>query len=549
MPSLTHTLQGLDFGYLRIIAEILGVELQATSTSQALAELVEKIQDRSLLEEVVADLPDEGRAALEDLLTHGGRLPWSLFIRRYGPVREMGAGRRDREKPHHSLISASEQLWYRALVGRAFFDTPDGPEEFAYIPENLLPLLPKLQINPGDLPGRPASSAERNHPSLASDLILEDACTLLAALRLALPFEAIPLVQARGPLPLTPVALQQLLNSAGLLDVQGQPLPEPTRAFLEASRGEALQQLVRAWLDSSTFNELALLPELGMEGEWDNEPRRARQAVLDLIEALPVGTWWSLNAFIAWMREKTPDFQRPAGDYDSWFIRDQRTGEFLRGFDHWNEVEGALLRFLIGGPLYWMGIVDLASPGKGESPQAFHLSSWAASLLDGKAPKGLPVEDQAIQVRSDSRLRLPLPTPRAIRYQIARFCAWEGFDGEAYRYRLTPASLEKARSQGLRSSHLLGLLRKHSQTLPPALVKAVERWEEQGSQARLERLLVLRLKNPKILQELRASRANRFLGEPLGPTTVIVKPGAAEKVLAALAEMGYLGSCELDQTG
>jgi hypothetical protein len=129
-----------------------------------------------------------------------------------------------------------------------------------------------------------------------------------------------------------------------------------------------------------------------------------------------------------------------------------------------------------------------------------------------------------------------------VRYQIARFCAWEGFDGEAYLYRLTPASLEHARRQGLRSSHLLALLRKHGQALPPSLIRAVERWEEQGSQAQLEGLLVLRLNSPELLQELRASRAARYLGDPLGPAAVIVKPGATEKVLAALAEMGYLGS-------
>jgi hypothetical protein len=57
----------------------------------------------------------------------------------------------------------------------------------------------------------------------------------------------------------------------------------------------------------------------------------------------------------------------------------------------------------------------------------------------------------------------------------------------------------------------------------------------------MEHALVLRLSSPEILQELRTSRAARFLGDPLGPTTVIVNPGAREKVLAALAEMGYLG--------
>jgi len=57
--------------------------------------------------------------------------------------------------------------------------------------------------------------------------------------------------------------------------------------------------------------------------------------------------------------------------------------------------------------------------------------------------------------------------------------------------------------------------------------------------------VVLRLSSPKLLTELRKSRAARFLGDPLGPTAVIVQPGAWKKVLAILAELGYLGEARV----
>jgi hypothetical protein len=38
----------------------------------------------------------------------------------------------------------------------------------------------------------------------------------------------------------------------------------------------------------------------------------------------------------------------------------------------------------------------------------------------------------------------------------------------------------------------------------------------------------------------------RFLGESLGPTAAMVKPGAVDKILSALAEEGYLGEVSLD---
>jgi hypothetical protein len=53
--------------------------------------------------------------------------------------------------------------------------------------------------------------------------------------------------------------------------------------------------------------------------------------------------------------------------------------------------------------------------------------------------------------------------------------------------------------------------------------------------------------SPEILQALRKSRAGRFLGDILGPTTVAIQPQASEKILSILAEMGYLGEMVVDK--
>lgn len=39
---------------------------------------------------------------------------------------------------------------------------------------------------------------------------------------------------------------------------------------------------------------------------------------------------------------------------------------------------------------------------------------------------------------------------------------------------------------------------------------------------------------------MRSSKAGRFLGELLSPTAVVVKEGAIQKVMTALAELGLL---------
>jgi hypothetical protein len=548
MPTLAQSLHSHDLGYLRILAEHWGLELAAPDAHTALPILTAALLDRELVAEIVAALSDEAQSALAALNANNGRLPWSRFSRRFGDVRVMGPGRRDRERPDRDPASAAEVLWYRALIGRAFFDAATGAQEYAYIPDDLLPLIPVASLREdqteieGGMPtlGRAATTGERAHLCPVTDRLLDHICTLLASHRL----QCDPSDQfGDAPDSLPPFATT-LLTTARLLAPSGFPDLEAARSHLEASRGQALQQLARAWADSETHNDLHHLPHLQPEGEWHNEPLGTRQFVRNLLSAIPAGTWWSLSAFLADLRRDFPDFQRPAGDYDSWFIRDTRSGEYLRGFEHWDSVDGALIRYLITGPLHWLGILDLAVPEEdaaAEDATAFRLSGWASTLLGAGRPPDFPREEAPIHVRSDGRVSIPFLAPRAARYQISRFCQWESPTSHEYRYRFTPGSLEQALEQGLQVKHLQTLLARHAPNLPPNMVAALTRWEQRGTEARLQSALILRLGSPELLQMLRGSRAARFLGDPLGPTTVIVKPGAGEKVLEILAEMGYLG--------
>jgi hypothetical protein len=48
------------------------------------------------------------------------------------------------------------------------------------------------------------------------------------------------------------------------------------------------------------------------------------------------------------------------------------------------------------------------------------------------------------------------------------------------------------------------------------------------------------------LEEMRASKAGKFLGEILSPTAIVVKEGAIQKVMAALAELGLLADVSVN---
>jgi XPB/Ssl2-like helicase family protein len=249
------------------------------------------------------------------------------------------------------------------------------------------------------------------------------------------------------------------------------------------------------------------------------------------LEAIPDGKWWSLSALLRDIKQKYADFQRPAGDYDSWFIKRESDGQYLRGFSSWEQVDGGLIKFFITGVLHWLGQIDLCIAEGATEPTSFRITNLLSQV----------VENKKLHISSQGLISIPPFVPRVVRYQVSRFCEWgEPKDG-TYRYRVSTNSLTKAREQGLKVEHLLALLTKHSEAgIPPTLVKALKRWEVNGTEARVQTQVILKVSKPEVLDEMRKSRAAKFLGEVLSPTTVIVRSGATQKVMEALTELGLL---------
>jgi hypothetical protein len=545
MPTLLESLQNYDLGQLHIAAELWGIDLEAPDVRLGRKNLALGLLDKELVAETIEILPGRALQAMAELVERGGRQPWHQFSKQYGEIREMGASRRDREQPYRNPVSISERLWYLGLLHRAFLESEHGPQEYAYIPEDLLALLPDFSADPTPpLLSRPATPGERVHTIPASDRILDDCTSLLAARRIPLSEGELEEAAAEWPAPVG--ALTALLQAAGLLDEAVSPRQAPVRAFLEAPRGEALAILARAWMESTRYDDLRLIPHLEAEGSWVHNPFQERQAVLTLVKGLAADTWWSLPALVSGVKTHRPDFLRPGGDYDSWYLKDGQSGEYLRGFDCWEEVEGAYLRYLVTGPLHWLGIVDLASPEEGEAPIAFRFSRWGEALLAGEPPALATGEEGEPTLDSQGQVLVPRLAPRALRYQIARFCEWLPMKRDKYAYRISPSSLRRADQQGLQGKQLITLLQRHSTTpIPPNILQALERWGQHGTQVNFRQVVVLQVNHPKVLKTLQDSPAGRFLGPALGPTAVTVKADALERVTAALLQLGYFSEVEV----
>jgi len=202
------------------------------------------------------------------------------------------------------------------------------------------------------------------------------------------------------------------------------------------------------------INDLLATPGLKFDVNPDNSPLDTREFILTLLEQIQPSGWWNISSFINFIHEHYADFERHAGDYDSWFVRSAQNGEYLRGFDHWQQVEGANIKYLLTGPFHLLGILDVGSSSQSGEPDSVRFSAWSDDLIKSKSPN-IAINTEKIFIRSNGLVIIPRNAARSARYTVARFCDWLGFDGQNYKYQITGESFDAALSQGLKIKHLL----------------------------------------------------------------------------------------------
>lgn len=547
MRSLEQALLEHDLIVLRVIGEWLSIDLTGRDKAGAVTVLTSALAQIDLAQELEY-LEPEDAAALNDLVKQGGRAPVAVFARDHGEVRLMGPGRMEREEPWLDPVSPAESLWYRGYLYRGFDETPEGPLEFYFLPDEMLARFtlpeaakPVLRIaeSTGLTPVE-APAAVREPPTDAVD----DLTTLLAlAQRTGLQPERLPDLAGllinpdrdRRSLLLTLATEMSLLRRAD-------DTLRPTRAaldWLQGSREAQLRALVDAW-SRSVWNELRHTPGLICEGEgWQNDPLLARTALMDTLPA--DDRWYRLADVVAAVNRHDPDFQRPDGNYETWYIRDAATQQYLNGFANWDRVEGRLLRFLVEGPLFWLGMVEL-SPGNGPNTAAYRLAPRALAWLDDDPPPSDEVRVPLV-VQPEGVLVVPYNASRYERFQAARIADPEPLSpGKPYRYRIVPSSLAEAQGQGITPERMLQFLENASgRPVPPGIRRGITRWAERGIEGRLQGVVVLRVADAAIIETLRANPKTRdFITESLGDLAVTIRRGEWEAFRQATAQLGLL---------
>lgn len=555
LRTLYQALLDCDGARLRVIAQQWDVALKAEARPDAAAQLADAMAHAEGVERVWEGLPPAARAALEDLLRRGGALPWAIFTRRWGQVRVVGPGRLEREELWRTPVSPAETLWYWGLVFRVGTLSATGdPVEMAYVPDVLMLYLPTPP--PQEIPSpEPIAAPPR---TLAGDDTLGEALVTLwtflqnesvrpapdgswpARLRenfLALfPAEALPRLQL-----LETLALEQ-----GWIHVDERhllrPVPGPMLEWLRGGRRMQWCSLAQAWEQSRLWNDLAQISSLHPDPVrgWLNDPRASRARALGLLRRYTPGAWYTLTGLLDYAHEHEPDFLRPDGDYESWNLRDAATEAPLRGFATWPLVEGALLAFLVTGPLAWLGLVDLGWTAPHLPPDCFSINAAGAAFLKLDGDFTLP-EPPPVELRRDGVLITPAGR-RYERFQISRIAELVGMPGRAFgketAYRLTPLSLARAKAQRISLERILEFLQTATERpLPAAFQKAIERSYNAGEQVRLARVWLLRVKDPELLDY---PAIHALLQERLGPRMALVRDSDRERLLELLIQEGLL---------
>ncbi len=547
MRTLRQCLFDCDLALLRAIAAQWSIDLPSNRHDDALNLLSAHMADAAAHHEVWGALSPTEQEALAALKAVGGALPTGAFARRWGEIRPLGPGRLERERPWEAPASLAEALWYRGLIFKAFDQGPGGMQEVVFIPQELQAMIeaPDAQEH---VTLNAITAPETVHPSSAQ--LVDDLCSLVAfvhattihtALDQPWPERHLQTLkrQLRDADTIRLDLLMHLAAHLALVKPDARPLrpdPQTATAWLQAPTLQQQRSLFEGWLNSGAWNDLWRVPTLRCEdtGSWHNDPLAARRAVLDVLVRLDTGGWYRLDDLIEHIRAASPDFQRPGGDYGIWYIRDAATNQYLKGFESWDKVEGALLRFIVAGPLHWLGMVDLDA-----DRIAFCVTPVGRWLIaQGDAP--MPSEETTFTVHLNGQVDVSAAR-RYDRFQLARVAEWVA-SGETYTYRVTPASLERARAQRIAPERIIEFLgRTSGMAVPESLAGALRRWGTRGTEAWAQEAIVLRVARPELLDELAESpRTRQYLRETVSSTVALVNRRDWPELLAALLEMGIL---------
>ncbi len=471
---------------LEAIAESWSIPLTDEQVPEIVGRLVVEMTDAEAIALVLKRLSDVEREALA-FASATGQAKAHVMVRKYGRIRRLGPGRLEWEHAWREPASAMERLWFLGLLHRGYGMDETHHGEVFFIPPEILDALPKMsaplpvfRIEPATRP----PIMRDDHDALAHDAFVILSYLRNNAVRArkgVLAAHELPRLRPRlaDPQDLQCLSFLHHVCERACLIRREEGLWNPTSEAASWLKDGALARrrtFYRTWLEDSNWNELCMMPDVRCEATgWHNDQILARTGVVNHLLKCPVDAWLTIPSFVESVHEVDADFMRPDGDYDSWYIRDARTGHYLMGYSNWEKVEGALIRYLLEYPLLWLGVVAVGYPKGQERACCFMLTNQGAATLGLREVSEGPL--RPIVVQPNLQVSVPREGSWYDRFLLERFAHWRDEQDGLARYVINADSVRACLESGVTVKQICAFLRRATgDRVPDPVLRALKSW-------------------------------------------------------------------------
>lgn len=268
--------------------------------------------------------------------------------------------------------------------------------------------------------------------------------------------------------------------------------------------------------------------------------RGIRWALLEILSYLPNDTWLSMNALRHWLGQIFPTAD---------------THHYLMGLkpssgkDNWPAFVRAVLMDMLTGPLYALGLVELAPSVEKATAvrlkdlQAIHWGRTRDLALETDAQ--LSLEADALNfVPKAQVIEVTTPVPSDFTAVLLRWASPVGFSRNLIRYQLDVGKLRQAFEQGEDPKTLSAAWQACVHFAPPPEIDTW--WADWYARYACVRLYppqaLLQTRDAMTMQELQVALPSlqTAITSALSPEAALLKPDQVDKLLEDLTRQGYM---------
>ena len=333
--------------------------------------------------------------------------------------------------------------------------------------------------------------------------------------------------------------LLHLALAAGWVRRDG-PLLKPGRLAVQLLSGdprEVRQRIVDRYLKERSWSDLTEAGRVRQSlGSRRIDETAARQVVLHYLREFSTSAVWISEAsFCDAVHAANPDFLREDYASLSSAMVDVAAEAELSGADSWDPVEGEWIRYVLRGPLYWLGIVRWGRDSAGRRTALQFMTEVAAH---DTAPLLSAGTRQAV-FRDDLGVFAPAGVDLGLLYRIEPYMILRARDAAGSSYRLSKTSVLRGLEVGGSWEELRDLMGQLSALVPEHVFHQIQGWCASYGRLVLEGGVLLTAATEEEAEAVgQAEGLAHFLSERLGRRTFRVVPERTWQLADSLREAG-----------